>query len=72
MFRNVSARLRAIDSRRLRRPFTKMRREYGVYGDGVVWDFYGTEDEWIAFQLALMAAEEMPDDEDDDWEGCDD
>jgi len=62
---NLRARLRAIDSRRLSRPLTRMRREYGVFGEDVVWDFYGTEDEWIAFQLALMVAELMPDDEDD-------
>lgn len=65
MLSNLRARLRAIDSRRLRRPFTRMRREYGVFGEDVAWDFYGTDDEWIYFQLALMAAEFAPDEEDD-------
>lgn len=65
MFSDLWAYLRAIDSRRLRRPFTPMRREYGVYEEDVTWDFYGTEDEWIAFQLALMMSEFAPDEEDD-------
>lgn len=58
--------LRAIDRRRLRRPFTRLRREYGVFGEDVLWDFYGTEDEWFDWQRAVMAAELMPDDEDDE------
>jgi hypothetical protein len=37
MFTSLLARFRAIDSRRVRRPFTKMRREYGVFGEGPLW-----------------------------------
>ena len=55
MLNHVLARLRAIDPRRIRRPFTRMRREYGVYGD-LIWDFYGTEDEWVRLKRALDEA----------------
>ena len=43
-----------------------MRREFGAFGEDILWDFYGTEEEWVQYQLALMAADQMPDDEVDD------
>lgn len=63
MLRAVYARLRAIDPRRLRRPFTRMRREFGVFGE-IPWDFYGTEEEWVHWQLVLMVAESLPEEDD--------
>lgn len=57
MLTHLLARVRAIDPRRLRRPFTRMRREYGVVGD-FVWDFYGTDEEWELFRRALERADE--------------
>lgn len=58
MITTLLARLRAIDPRRLRRPFTHLRREYGVYGEQV-WDFYGTDNDWARFRRAL---DDAPDD----------
>jgi hypothetical protein len=48
--------------RALRRAFYHLRgytrvTEYGIHGDGVIWEFQGSKDDWIRWQLVLMATE---------------